>query len=137
MSKHWNSDRSAAEGKRQRECITLEKKLDMIEIYECNESTFDIANARIILELPLRTISKQADNIEGSCKSAVRMMTSKTTQIRVPIMEKLERMLAQWMEHKCQCCIPVSTIVVQVILFDKINDIETDSIVLLFAASAM
>jgi hypothetical protein len=49
MSKHGNSDRSAAEGKRQKKFINFE--LDMIiKRYACNKSTFDIANARRILE---------------------------------------------------------------------------------------
>lgn len=33
----------------------------------------------------------------------------KTTQTRVIIMEKLEKMLAQWVQHKYQCVIPLST----------------------------
>jgi hypothetical protein len=38
---------------------------------------------------------------------------SKTVQINTLIMEKLERMLAEWMEHKYQCAIPVSFMIVQ------------------------
>jgi hypothetical protein len=48
----------------------------------------------------LRTIRKQAQKIKESFKSATRMMPSKITKMEVPIMEKLERMLAQWIEHQ-------------------------------------
>jgi hypothetical protein len=36
------------------------------------------------------------------------MMASKITQIRLLIMEKLERMLAHWIEHQHQFAIPLS-----------------------------
>jgi hypothetical protein len=46
-------------------------------------------------EITLRTMWKQADNIHESCKSEMQRTASKTTQIRVIIMEKLKKMLAQ------------------------------------------
>jgi hypothetical protein len=51
-------------------------------MYERNECTVDIVSAVGIPELTLRTIRKQADKIKESCKSAMRMMASKITQIR-------------------------------------------------------
>jgi hypothetical protein len=99
----------------------------------------DIVNATGIPESILRTIRKQADKIKESCKSAMRMMASKITQIRVPIMEKLERMLARWIEHQHQRAIPLSTMIIQAkakSLFDSLNAIEPDPKVPSFAGSA-
>jgi hypothetical protein len=62
----------------------------------------DIATATGIPELTLRTMRKQADKIKERCKSEIWMMANTKTDIMVPIMEKLERMLAQWMEQKYQ-----------------------------------
>jgi hypothetical protein len=62
--------------------------------YEHNECTADKANAVGIPETTLKTIRKQAE-FKESCKSAMRTAGSKTTQIGVMIMRKLERMLAQ------------------------------------------
>jgi hypothetical protein len=54
-------------------------------------------------------------------------------------MEKLERMLAQWIEHKNQQAIPISTIIIQAkekTLFENRNAVEPDPKVQSFAASA-
>jgi hypothetical protein len=67
------------------------------------------------------------------------MTASKITQIRPPIMEKLERMLAQWTEHQNQQAIPISTIIIQAkakTLFENLNAVEPDPKVQSFAASA-
>jgi hypothetical protein len=66
----------------------------VIKRYECNECMIDIANAMGIPGSTLRTIRNEAEKIKESCKSSVRMMASKIVQIRSPIVEKLERMLA-------------------------------------------
>jgi hypothetical protein len=55
----------------------------------------DIDSAIGISKSTLSTIRKQADKIRKVAnKSVIRIMASKTTQIRVPIMKKLERMVA-------------------------------------------
>jgi transposase-like protein len=77
--------------KKQRKSFTLEEKLDVIRRYE---HTVDIVRVTGISESTLRTIRNQAEKIKESCKSVTRMTASKITQIRPPIMEKLERMLA-------------------------------------------
>jgi hypothetical protein len=41
------------------------------------------------------------------------MSTTKITQIRAPIMEKLERMLAQLIEHENQRAVLLSTLIIQ------------------------
>jgi hypothetical protein len=81
---------------------------------------------------------KQADKIKESCKRATRMTASKITQIRAPIMEKLERMLAQWIEYQHERAIPLSTMIIQAkakSLFDNPNAIEPDPKVPSFAGS--
>jgi hypothetical protein len=67
------------------------------------------------------------------------MTTSKITQIRAPIVEKLERMLAQWIEHQNKRAIPLSTSITQAkarSLFDELNAVELDPKVSSFVASA-
>jgi hypothetical protein len=113
MSKRGSSDRNDTGGKKQTKTITLEEKLDVIRRYERNESTVDIVNATGISESTSRTTRKQADKIKDSCKSATRMTSSKIIQIRAQIMEKLERMLAQWIKHQHQHVIPLSTMIIQ------------------------
>jgi hypothetical protein len=53
MIKHGSSDRSAADGKRQRKSITLEEKLDVIKKCEYNEHTVGIGNAMGIPKLAI------------------------------------------------------------------------------------
>jgi hypothetical protein len=86
----------------------------------------DIASAMGILKSTPRIIRKQPEEIKEGCKSAVRMMASKITQIKESVMEKLERMLAQWIVHQCQCDIPLSTVTIQAkgrSLFENLNAI--------------
>jgi hypothetical protein len=67
------------------------------------------------------------------------MTASKITQIRPLIMEKLERMLAQWTEHQNQQAIPISTIIIQAkakTLFENLNAVGPDPKVQSFAANA-
>jgi hypothetical protein len=43
----------------------------------------------------------------------MRMMVSIITQIRVTVVEKFERMVAQWIEHQHQHAVPLSTMIIQ------------------------
>jgi glutamyl-tRNA reductase len=66
------------------------------------------------------------------------MTASKMTQIRMPTVEKLERMLAQWTEHEEQRAIPFPTMIIQAkarSFFENYNAIEPDPKVQSFAAS--
>jgi hypothetical protein len=139
MEKRKNSDRRAVHGKKQRKSLTLEEKLDVIKRYERNERNVDIVRVTGISESTLRTIRNQDEKIKESCKGAMRMTASKITQIIPPIMEKLERMLAQWIEHQNQQAVPISTIIIQAkakTLFENQNAVEPDPKVQTFAASA-
>lgn len=91
-------------------------------------------------EMTLRTFWKQADNIHESCKSEMQRTASETTQIRVIIMEKLVKMLAQGRQHKYQCVIPLSTTTISVkakSLFDKLNATDPGLKVTLFSPTAV
>jgi hypothetical protein len=95
MRKHGSSDRTASGVTKQHISVTIDKVLGVMRRYECNEYRADIANDIVIPKLTLRTTRKQADRIKESCKSAMSVADIKTKQIRVPIMGKLEKMLAQ------------------------------------------
>jgi hypothetical protein len=71
----------------------------VIKRYECNKCKVDIASAMGIPRSTLRIIRKQAVKVMESSKSAMRMMASEITQIRAPVIKKLERMLAQGIKH--------------------------------------
>jgi hypothetical protein len=82
-------------------------------------------------------MKKQADEIKEICKSAT-MTNSKITQIRASVMEKLERMLARWIQHQHQRAVPLSTMMIQAkekTLFDNLNAIEPDPKVPSFVGS--
>ena len=134
-----NCDKNGCKCKKQRKAVTLEEKLSVIKRYENNERTVDIVRATGLSDSMLRSIRNQADKRKESCKSATRMTTAKITQIRAPIMEKLERMLAQWIEHQNKRAIPLSTSIIQAkarSLFDELNAVELDPKVSSFVASA-
>jgi hypothetical protein len=108
-----NCDKNGYKCKKQRKTVTLVEKLPVIKRYKNNERTVDIVRATGLSESTLMSIRNQADKIKESCKSATRMTTAKITQIRAPILEKLERMLAQWIEHQNKRAIPLSTFIIQ------------------------
>lgn len=111
---------------KQRKTVALEEKLDAIRTCERNEHTANVVNATGIPELSLRTIRKEADKIKERCESVTRITASKFTQIRAPILDKLERMLLRWTAHQHQSAIPPSSMIIQTksrSLFDNLNAI--------------
>jgi hypothetical protein len=84
---------------KRRKSTTLEEKLDVIKKYGRNECAAGIANAMGIPETTLKTARKQGGKRKEICRSATRTTASKVAQIRAPIMEKLERKLAERVEH--------------------------------------
>lgn len=63
------------------------------------------ANTKEIPQLTLRNIRKKAENVKESCRSAIRVMASKITQMRELILEKLKGILARRVGHKYQCAL--------------------------------
>jgi transposase-like protein len=88
MRKCISSYQIVTNGKKQRKSITPKEKLDVIKRYECNICMVEIANAMGILRSTLRIIRKQALKVKESCKSVMRIMASKTTQIMAPVNEE-------------------------------------------------
>jgi hypothetical protein len=65
---------------------TLGRKLDVIKSHEHKKSTVYIANATGIPESTLRNI-EQANTFKESCKTEKKTTSTRTTQIRAPIIE--------------------------------------------------
>jgi hypothetical protein len=106
----------------------------VIKRYEHNEYITDTVNAIGIPKQTLRTTWKQGEKI-----SAIRITASKITQIRAPIMENMEMMLAQWTENQHQNAFPLSLTIIQAQaqhVFQNMNATETDLEIQSFAASA-
>jgi hypothetical protein len=61
----------------------------------------------------LRTVRKQAEKIKESRKSGTGMTSGKATQIIAPIVDKLQRMLAEWTEQQHQRAIALCTMLTQ------------------------
>jgi hypothetical protein len=92
-----------------------------------------------IFESASRITRKPAEKIKENCNISMRMMANEITQIKAPIVEKLEKMLTQWIEHQHQRAIPLSTVIIQTkvkSLFENLNAIEPDLKGHLFAASS-
>jgi hypothetical protein len=69
-----------------------------------NKHIIDMASALGIPESTLRRIRKQSENLHERRGSAPRTTVSRNTTDS-DAMEKLELMLAQWIEHQRQCAI--------------------------------
>jgi hypothetical protein len=127
MSKHGSGDRCATGGRRQRKSIILKEKLYVIRRYV-------ITNIKLPQPMPWQFPNRPngtigIKSIKSSCKSGMRVMASKTTHISVPIMGKFERILVQWMKHKSQRAIPLSTMIIQAMVesfFDELNATDPD-----------
>jgi hypothetical protein len=91
MPKHGSSDRSVLMARSKGKLLALKN----YKRCECTECMFDKANAIGIPESTLGTISKETDRIKESCKITKEVITTKITDIRVPIINyKLEKMMA-------------------------------------------
>ncbi|XP_023706958.1 tigger transposable element-derived protein 1 isoform X2 [Cryptotermes secundus] len=86
--------------KRPRTVLTLDTKLSIIQRLENGETAASLGRLYHINESSVRTIKKNAERIRNSVAQSCSLTAKKTVRVRNPLLEKIEKMLAIWVEDQ-------------------------------------
>jgi hypothetical protein len=86
--------------KRPRTVLTLETKLSIIQRLEYGETAASLGRLYNVNESSIRTIRKNAERIRNSVARSCSLTAKKTVRVRNPLLEKIEKMLAIWVEDQ-------------------------------------
>jgi hypothetical protein len=92
-----DSDRSAG-SKKHRRIISLAVKMDVLRRFDSGESAMTIGETPNLPTTMVRTIRASADKIKTSVGSSSSLSAAKTSRTCNRVMEKMEKMLAIWIE---------------------------------------
>jgi DDE superfamily endonuclease./Tc5 transposase DNA-binding domain./CENP-B N-terminal DNA-binding domain. len=86
--------------KKPRTVLTLETKLNIIQRLENGETAASLGRFYNVNESSIRTIKKNAERIRNSVAQSCSLAAKKTVRVRNPLLEKIEKMLAIWVEDQ-------------------------------------
>ncbi|XP_042210165.1 tigger transposable element-derived protein 1-like [Homarus americanus] len=87
--------------------------MEVLNRFENGERAVDIGVALGLTPTTVRTIRTNTDKIKASAGSGSFMSATKTSRARSSVIEKMEKMLAMWIEDQNQRNTPVSLMVIQ------------------------
>ncbi|XP_047473466.1 tigger transposable element-derived protein 1-like [Penaeus chinensis] len=102
-----------SDSKRSRKLVTIEKKLEVLDRYDRGEKTSVIVHATGLSDSTLRTIRANADKIRASSVAGTSASSSQCSRARSIEMERMEKLLAQWIQHQNKDNVPISMAIVQ------------------------
>ncbi|XP_068198681.1 tigger transposable element-derived protein 1-like [Antennarius striatus] len=102
-----------ASSRKQRKAISLEMKVAIIKLLDNGERIVDVARAYGMNRSTIATIYKGRDRIMEHVKSAVPMSSTIISKRRGKCIDKMEKLLAMWIEHKQQKYLPLSLKLIQ------------------------
>ena len=102
-----------SDSKRSRKLVTIEKKLEVLDRYDRGEKTSVIVHATGLSDSTLRTIRANADKIRASSVAGTSASSSQCSRARSIEMERMEKLLAQWIQHENKDNVPISMAIIQ------------------------
>ncbi|XP_068398055.1 tigger transposable element-derived protein 1-like [Eschrichtius robustus] len=111
-SKHKSSGDVAGAAKN-RQVITMETKVKIIDRVERGDKMVDVAHSYNLNCSTIGTILKNKDNIMEHVKSAVPMMSTIILKKHGKVMEEVEKLLSVWMQDQPQRPVPHSLMLIQ------------------------
>lgn len=118
-----------SEAKRSRKVVTIEKKLEVLNRYDRGEKTSLIVHATGLNESTLRTIRANADKIRASSVAGTSASSSQCSRARSTKMERMEKLLAQWIQHENKDNVPISMAIIQakaLSIFEDVQDVQDE-----------
>ncbi|XP_068251128.1 tigger transposable element-derived protein 1-like [Palaemon carinicauda] len=94
-------------------CVTLKKKLEVLDRYDRGEKTSAIVHTTGLNESTLRTIRANADRIRASSAADTSASSSQCSRARSMEMERMEKLLAQWIQHQNKDNVPITKAIIQ------------------------
>jgi hypothetical protein len=86
--------------KKPRMVLTLETKLNIIQRLENGETAASLGRLYNVNESGIHTIKKNAERIRNCVAQSCLLAAKKTVRVRNPLLEKIEKMLAVWVEDQ-------------------------------------
>lgn len=123
--------------KKQRKCITLQTKVEVLNKFDKGEKNVDICKAMGLTDSTVRTIRNNRTKIREMAQRSTDVSIKRVTKSRSVILEKMERLLATWIEHKNQINCPLSMAVIKTkakSLYEDLS-INNENVLIPFAAS--
>ncbi|XP_050699783.1 tigger transposable element-derived protein 1-like [Eriocheir sinensis] len=117
-----SSHESAA--KKSRKTLTIEKKLEVLDRYARGEKTSVIVHAMGLNESTLRTIRASADKIRASAVAGTSASSTRCSHARSTEMERMEKLLAQWIQHQNKTNVPISMAIIQAKAVSLYKDVQ-------------
>ncbi|XP_063612010.1 uncharacterized protein LOC134785576 [Penaeus indicus] len=102
-----------SDSKRSRKLVTIEKKLEVLDRYDRGEKSSVIVHATGLSDSTLRTIRANADKIRASSIAGTSASSSQCSRARSIEMERMEKLLAQWIQHQNKDNVPISMAIIQ------------------------
>lgn len=88
--------------------LTLDQKLSVLDRIDKGQKTSVIVAAMNLNEATIRTIRKNASKIRDSAKAGTPLSGAKSSYARPVEMQRMEKMLATWIDHQNKTHVPVS-----------------------------
>ena len=108
----------------QRKSLTLAKKMEILSRYDQGQKTSIISHALGLGESTLRRVRDNAAKIRATVEAGSSRTLQRVAYSRSSTMERMEKMLATWIQHQNKTGIPVSLAIIQEKAKSLINDIE-------------
>ncbi|XP_045107142.1 tigger transposable element-derived protein 1-like [Portunus trituberculatus] len=110
--------------KMQRKSLTLAKKMEILSRYDQGQKTSIISHALGLGESTLGHVRDNAAKIQATVEAGSSRTLQRVAYSRSSAMERMEKMLATWIQHQNKTSIPVSSAIIQEKAKSLINDIE-------------
>nr|XP_057927184.1 uncharacterized protein LOC131128399 isoform X3 [Doryrhamphus excisus] len=113
MAKGKNKPSGDRDRARKRQAISMETKVAIIRKLDRGEKVANVARSYNMNHSTIWTIYKNKDRIMEHIKSSVLMQSTVITKQRGKLMEEMEQLLSNWIEHQSQREAPLSLMLIQ------------------------
>ena len=112
--------------KKARKTLTLEQKLEVLDRLDKGQRNNVIVAAMGLSESTVRTIKQNSTKIREAAKSGTPLQGNKSSYSRPMEMERMEKMLATWIDHQNKTRVPVSLALIKAKALSIYDSIEGD-----------
>ncbi|KAK4310880.1 hypothetical protein Pmani_017591 [Petrolisthes manimaculis] len=110
--------------KKTRKSVTIEMKMEVLDRYDRGERTSVIASVMKLRESTLRTIRGSADKIRASAVAGTSASSTRVSHARSTEMERMEKLLAQWINHQNKTNVPITMAIIQAKALSLFKDVQ-------------
>lgn len=105
-------DNTNHENKVARKKISLETKMQVLKRLDSGERQCQIADEFNLSTSTIRTIYKNKEKILSSVRTTTKSAATRTTRSRNNTIEKMEKQLSLWIDHRIERSMPLSQVII-------------------------